>query len=320
MDNLNELRDEYRHAGIGEQLLDLLSRIVWSTVRQYPPAEYSGHATWDQSTCEDILNDWIAERLWGRSDLQAMLSSTNSTAQFRASLTTSLRQFLTNRRRRSVISNLHKRVCSMLREDPTFRSLNPGSPTVQSQWTLTGNDITRSSLCSVSELVQIAFELSDDELQVVRYGPFSQKLSPILRENGLRQFLMHILKGARGALEIDIIIDVMDRRFSLPHDEEIEIDDTVPSHETSPATQAEWSVAAESIVSRLGLDRSRIVRAYFASGANVPIAARRLGCSQENVRRIVRDAFHDICESSRTEDDARSIMTQVESLLLQRGE
>jgi hypothetical protein len=320
MDNLHELREEYRRTGIGQLLLDLLSRIVWSTVQQYPPAEYSGHGTWDQSTCEDVLNDWIAERLWGRSDLQAMLSSTKSTAQFRASLTTSLRQFLTNGRRRSVASNLYKRVCSMLREDPLFQSLSSGSSIAESQWTLAGNHLAQSSLCSVSELVQNAFELSDDELQVVRYGPFSQKLSPILREGGLRQFLVHILERARGALTIAIIIDVMDRRFSLPHDEEIEIDDTIPSHEISPATQAEWSVAAESIVSRLGLDHSRVVRAYFASGASVPIAAGRLGRSRDDVQRIVRDAFHDICESSRTEDDARSIMKQVESLLLQRGE
>lgn len=320
MDNLNELREEYRRSGVGELLLDLLSRIVWSTVRQYPPAEYSGQGSWDQSACEDVLNDWIAERLWGRADLQAMLLGTNSTAQLRASLTTSLRQFLTNRQRRSVASNLYKRVCTMLREDPLFRSVNPGSSASERQWTLTADNIAQTSSRSILELAQIAFELSDDELQVVRYGPFSQKLSPILRENGLRKFLMHLFEKAEGTLTVDIIIDLMKRRFSLPRDEEIEIDDTVPSHETSPATLAEWSVAAESIVSRLGLDHSRVVRAYFASGGSVPTTATRLGRSQDDVRRIVHDTFQEICDSSRTEDDARSIMKQVESLLLQRGE
>jgi hypothetical protein len=188
------------------------------------------------------------------------------------------------------------------------------------QWTVAASDTAHTSSSSASELVQTAFELTDDELQVVRYGPFSQKLSPILREDGLRHFLVHLLGRAGGTLTVDTIIEVMRHRFSLSIDEEIEIDDTVPSYEASPATQAEWSVAAESIVSRQGLDHSRVVCAYFASGGSVPIAARRLGRNQDEVRRIVHDVFQEICDSSRTEDDARSIMKKVESLLLQRGE
>src|SRR5580692_1702445 len=121
MEILQDLRDEYQREGVGTLLRDLLAKIVWSTVRQYPPAEYSMYDSWDKSACEDVLNDWIAQRLWGRADLQSMLSASNSTAQLRASLTTSLRQLLTNNRRRSVTSNLYKRAAVMLREDLAFQ-------------------------------------------------------------------------------------------------------------------------------------------------------------------------------------------------------
>src|SRR5580765_7322624 len=107
MDNLAALREEYAGVGIGPLLHELLSKIVWSTVRQYPPAEYSPCGNWDGPACEDILNDWVAERLWGRADLQAMLTSAPTVAQLRAALTTSLRQFLSNKRRRSIASNLY---------------------------------------------------------------------------------------------------------------------------------------------------------------------------------------------------------------------
>src|ERR1700687_5996084 len=107
MDNLAALREEYARDGIGPLLHELLSKIVWSTVRQYPPSEYSTYDNWDRPACEDVLNDWVTQRLWGRADLQAMLTSAPNTAQLRAALTTSLRQFLTNKRRRTIASNLY---------------------------------------------------------------------------------------------------------------------------------------------------------------------------------------------------------------------
>src|SRR5438094_456868 len=109
MDGLQQLRQEYQRDGIGLLLKELLAKIVWATVRQYPASEYSPSQSWDKAACEDVLSDWVAERLWGRADLQAMLSFVSSTAQLRSALTTSLRQHLANKRRRSIASNLYKR-------------------------------------------------------------------------------------------------------------------------------------------------------------------------------------------------------------------
>src|SRR5687768_13848751 len=127
MGTLEDLRDEYQRGGLGVLVLELLKKIVWSTVLQYPPSEYSPYERWDHMACEDVLSDWIRERLWGRGDLQAMLSSAATQQHLRASLTTSLRQHLVNKRRRSIASNLYKRVRAMLRDDPGFRSAGSAS-------------------------------------------------------------------------------------------------------------------------------------------------------------------------------------------------
>src|SRR6266446_2258168 len=164
MDSLQELRDEYERNGVGVLLNEFLAKIVWAT-----------------------------ERLWGRADLQAMLSSAGSLAQLRSALTTSLRQHLTNKRRRSIASNLYKRVLAVLRDDSRFRPVGGVSHASEQRWVLAGKDEIKQSMLELRDLVQIACELSDDELQVVRYGPLSQKLSPILREPKLLEFLVHLM-------------------------------------------------------------------------------------------------------------------------------
>jgi hypothetical protein len=320
METLQDLRDEYQREGVGTLLRELLAKIVWSTVRQYPPAEYSMYDSWDQSACEDVLNDWIAERLWGRADLQVMLLSAPAVAQFRAALTTSLRQYITNKRRRSVASNLYKRVRLLLRSDSRFRSDGAASLGSEQRWTLVANKSSSPSSLPLGDLVEIASELTDDQLQVVRYGPFSQKLSPILREPKLLDFLSHLLSRADGSLTVGTILDVMRSRFSLPIEEHTELDENIPTPKPNPAEEAVRAVAARSVVSRLGLEDAHILAGYFRSGGNFSEVARECRCTVDRVSEVVHRAFATICECSESEDDARSIMNVVESLLIQFGD
>ncbi|MGI9102550.1 MAG: hypothetical protein ACR2IF_08910 [Terriglobales bacterium] len=320
MDNLQHLRDEYDVDGLGPLLTSLLAKIVWATVRLYPPSEYSEYGNWDKAACEDVLNDWIVERLWGRADLRSMLSSAPTTAQLRAALTTSLRQFLSNKRRRSIASNLYKRVRAQLR-GAQFRSLSPDSLGMeQQQWTLKESSVSTPSILSTSDLVNVSWELNDEQLQVVKYGPFSQKLSPILREPKLKEFLGHLLGRAGGGITLGTILDVMRLRFGLITEENIEIDDSIPTENAGRSNLAEISVAARSIVSRLNRSQIAIVTAYFQTGGRFADAASRSGCEAQAVHETVHAVFEAVCECSETEDDARSIMNAVESLLTQRGD
>lgn len=320
MGTLEDLREEYRRDGVGVLLRELLEKIVWSTVRQYPPSEYSPYSNWDKAACEDVLSDWISERLWSRADLQAILSSAVTLQHLRAALTTSLRQHLTNKRRRSIASNLYKRIRVMLRDNSHFRSVSSPLMGAEERWTLAGQGSSAPSMLSVGELAQIACGLSDNDLEVVRYGPFSQKLSPILREPRLRDFLGHLLGRAEGSLTLSTIIEVMRFRFSLPTEEHTELVESIPSTRLGPADEAAVAINARSVVSRLNLEETKIVDAYFASQGAVSEAARLCECTPERVREVVHRAVAMICECSESEDDARAIMRSVESLLIQHGD
>lgn len=318
MDALETLRDEYRQLGIGPRLLELLGKIVWSTVRQYPPSEYSPYGTWDQPACEDVLNDWVMERLWGRADLQNLLSSSSTPQQLRAALTTSLRQNLTNKRRRSIAANLFKRVRTMLRNESAFH--RSGSGGSEERWTLANEDAEAYSTVSQSDLLDIASELTDDDLEVVRYGPFAQKLSPILRDPKLREFLLHLLRRAGRSLTVGEIIGAMRLRFSLPTDEVIELDEGLPSPKASPADEATLRLGARDVISRLTRDEANVLEGYFRSGGVFSDAARSSGGDVQQVRDVVHRALSMICEYSDSEDEARILMQTVESLLIQHGD
>lgn len=319
MASLEELRREYDQVGVGPRLHELLERVVWSTVRQYPASAYSAYGNWDRMACEDVLNDWVLHRLWGRADLCAMLSSATTVSQFRASLTTSLRQHLTNRRRRSITSNLYSRASRILKGDAAFRAVDGGGAEVQRRWTLAESTRNEPSALSMRELLGIANQLNDEELEVVRYGPFSQKLSPILREPDLRQFLAHMLGCAEGSLSLHTILDVMRLRFSLPTEEHIELDELMPTSTPSAAEGAFIILAAESVVARLAREEVQLLESYFQAGGAFRNAASLAGCSPDQLRAVVHRVLGMVSEASDSLDDAHAVLHAIESLLLERS-
>jgi hypothetical protein len=173
---------------------------------------------------------------------------------------------------------------------------------------------------TIEQLVQIAFELSDDQLQVVKYGPFSQKLSPILRDVKLREFLHFLLANANGGLTIRMIVEVMRFRFSLPVEEHIELEDSIPSPKASPEKEAETRLAARGVVSRLSLEQFQILAAFFEAEGDVNAAAAIRQRDPEHIREVIHEAFAAICEYADSEENARSIMNAVESLVSSHGD
>jgi len=316
MDNLERLREEYQREGIGVLLHQLLEKVVQSTVRQYPAAEYSPSRVWDRMSCEDVLNDWVLERLLSRADLQVLLASAATTAQFRAALTTSLRQHVTNGRRRSITANLFKRVKDMLRDDSAFRPLTTNVQGGNQRWTLRSAKSENPSPAAARELLRIASELSDDQLEVVRYGPFSQKLSPILRKGKLREFLLHLFEHARGSLTLSTILDVMRDRFSLWPELHGALDDSLPSSESDVGDEVANADKGKSVVARLDKEAAGVVAAYFRAGGDWSAAASTCDTQPQQLRAVVHQTYGMIVECSESVEEARAILAVVEALLL----
>jgi hypothetical protein len=309
--SVDQLREEHRRLVIGPELARLLERIVRATAPVYPATEYGEPGGWNGEALEDLLHDWISERLLGRGDLAVMLRTASSSASLRGALTTSLSQFVINRRRRTSASNLYRRTLSMLRSDADFDVAGGRLRSSDQLWTLASAPQATPSTRWLSQLVQTAEDLTDEHLGVVRYGPFSLKSSPILREPALGEFLRYLLERADGALPLSTIAEVMRRRFRLFELGDVEIDESFESADTPIPQRVEHEVAAASVVARMGAAGAVAIRAFEESDGDFSAAGSALGSDTRAGEAAVTMVIGLIADHATSTDDARAIYAAV---------
>jgi hypothetical protein len=316
MNNLEALRAEHEAEVIGPLLARLLARVATATAKTYPP-DYSPTGTWNDEAIEDVLHDWTEDRLLRRKDLSKMLAGARSEAALRRALTTSLGQHLTNHRRRSAATNLFRRMLAMLRDDDAFAAVEAAGPAADQPWTLAAEPAASLSPLGEDELVRLAFELSDEDLAVVRYGPHSLKESPILRKPALHRFLAHMLAGAAGALSAAILIAVARRRFNLVEPENVELEKATDVE--APATRVETAALAASVIARLGQERCDLVVAQ-ARYEDPSTAAAAAGVDLSTMQRGLSETLALIAEHASDGDEARAIYEAVVERLFGESE
>jgi hypothetical protein len=312
---LESLRREHDEVGIGPHLDDLLRRIVRATAQVYPPTEYSPAKVWNQEALDDVLQDWVSERLFGRRDLDTMLSTAASLPAFRRALSTSVSQMIINHREKTSAANLFKRSRRILQSDTRFISITPGASPANELWTLAEAAATETSEQPIGELTAIAWEVDDDVLEVVRYGPTSLKSSPILREEALLHFLAHLLARADGALTLGQLLDVMRRRFNLLVPIDAELNDKLANSNLTPLQSVEIEDLATSVLARMGNERARVLRGFTTFGGDVGETAHLLDVSVRQVIATVREVMISIAEYAESYDEAKAVYDRLTELL-----
>lgn len=316
MNGLEALRTEHEAEVIGPTLARLLARVATATAKTYPPA-YSPSGSWNDEAIEDALQGWTEDRLLRRKDLAKLLAGARSEGALRAGLTTSLGQYLTNNRRRSAVTNLYKRMGTMLRDDDAFEPLGAGGTASDRPWTVAAAPSTRPSGLAEDVLVRLAFELSDEDLKVVRYGPHSLKESPILRKPALRRFLLHMLEGAGGTLTPADLIDVIRRRFNLVEPEDVEIE--AAAEVEAPARGAEVEAVAASVIARMGRERCELIVSQEQHDDPVAAAA-AVGVGPEAMKRALSETLALVAEHAADAEEARAIYKAVVERLFGESE
>lgn len=307
MSDLEQLRAEHAKEVIGPELARLLARVATATAKTYPP-EYSPAGVWNDEAIADALQDWTEDRLLRRKDLAKLLAGARSERSIRAGLTTSFGQHLTNHRRRSAAANLYKRMQAMLRDDDAFAPAGGAGAAADRPWTLAADPAPAPSACGEDELVRSAFALSDEELEVVRYGPHSLKESPILRRPALHRFLVHMLLQAEGTLTPAILIEVVKRRFNLLQPADVDIDEA--SELEAPTEDVELEAMAASVIARLGRERCELIRAQ-AEHEDPSVAAEAAGVAPETMKRTLSEAIALVAEHASDADQARAVYKAV---------
>jgi hypothetical protein len=292
---LDKLRAEHGRDFIGPDLKRLLERVASATARTYPPF-YSDAGVWNADSIADALQGWTAERLIERRDLTKLLAGASSEGSLRAGLTRSFEQYLTNKRERSSVTNLYARTVKLLRSDADFQAIGRAPKPHQQLWTLAGSAHDGPARRDLRARLKVAAELSDEQLEVVKYGPMSLKSSPILRAAPLKTFVTHLLHGA-GALTPPDIIEVMRRRFALVEPESVEISAELEVLDVATHDQVAEREIARSIAARLGKDRARSLKA-LAEAENFATAAEAIGEDEAAIRRAYTEMLAMVAEDA----------------------
>jgi len=313
-----EIRAEHERERVGETIYGLLRQVVRTVAVRYPPQIYSAAGAWDEGALEELLQEWLSERLL-RGDLGLMIASAASTESLRNQLATSLTQLIVNGRRRDSAGNLYKRTLAMLKSNPTFELASPGAPQ-RALWTVAARPATQPSSLRLRALVRLAFELSDEELEVVRYGPHSLKSSPILREPALERFLAHLLGGAEGALTPARIAEVMQHRFSLVRDRDVALEEQMADEDPVDLT-VETAALAESALVQLDDVQKVRLRAIAETDWDLVAAAARRGESETTLRSAARRLASLVAEHAESPEQAEEVMRKVlESLFVRSND
>ena len=194
----------------------------------------------------------------------------------------------------------------MLAEGEEFEAVGAASRPPDQAWTLSREPRRSASPLSLLQLVHIADRLTDEQLSVIRYGPYSLKSSPILREPALRQFLVFLLENAGGAVALSTIADVLRWRFRLFELEDVVLDDFVEAREPEVSLQVEHAIAAESVLARMGSDRVAAIRAFEEAEGDFSAAGAALGGGRREGEKAVSEVLHLIAELATSTEDARA--------------
>jgi hypothetical protein len=315
--SLEHLRTEHEREFIGPELKALLERVASATARAYPPT-YSEAGVWNDESIADALQGWTAERLIGRRDLTKLLTGARSLSALRAGLTKSFGQYLTNGRERSSVTNLYQRTVKMLASDQAFARIGAAPKPHEQLWSVTGDSREGPSSTNLRARLGVAAQLTDEDLQVVKYGPFSLKSSPILRKPALKRFLTHLLEGV-GPLTPADIIEVMRRRFALVEPESVELDDDFEPPEPTVHDQATQQAIAQSVAGRLGGERARLLSA-LAEHEDFESAAEAIGTDEATVRRAYADMLAMVTADAVEPDETEHICGLILETLFENNE
>lgn len=331
---LGGFRREFDGEGIGNGILSLLWRIARATATSYPPSRFTLSGSWGRGELEDVLQEWIMERLLVRMDREGRPRGGGQLAEVRARagsmdsvrqlLSGSFRHYMADRpalklgQRPGPVEaiNLFRRARKLLQEDHAFTAVGGRARRDGEQmWTLTAKARPEPSTCSVEELTRFASARSDAEWKVARYGPEAGQASPILREPELREFVLFLLDRADGALRLDAIAEVLEARFGL----EFAIQSLDPHPhlaDLSTVRQLELRDVARCVLAQLGERRASILVAFERADRKFAPAARLLEIDRAIVRREVRAIVEAIVGLGGREDFAPVYQLVVESLFL----
>lgn len=179
-----------------------------------PVLSASGH--WGRDAAEDLLQDWLTERLLTGGLLRAFDNAATPRALSRY-LERALRNYLVDKGRRRAAPRLLPRAHSILTEDDSYRCFAESGSWLDRSWGLARWEEGRAFDGTETDLVRAAYALGDFEL--VRFAPTSQRADPVISNPDLDRLLTGLFGELERTLTLRDIEHVLRARFGFAFEE-----------------------------------------------------------------------------------------------------
>lgn len=311
-DELREARYALRRTSqISRPLLDELVRVTRTVVADLAlPDSSSPYGRWDHTIVDDLVADWLADRLLQNGRLLAMLDMAYTPSAFRSLAGDNLYQHVLSNRLRSQSQNIWKRLADMLeRETDTFAVAQTAAKRADRFYTLVAEPSTELFSSSDRELRDAALAVGD--LELLLWSSTAARLSPLIATVELRRFVVSVMSTIGRALKPTHLMTALYVRLNLAPDTEIPLSDALVAVD-SPAVDDEvvFDEVARGVYDRM-TSRQKRVLAAIGDGEQAKVTAQRLGVSAPTVandRRHIAGLIGDVADD---DDERRRILDRV---------
>lgn len=331
--DLEVLIQELAAGGIGEQLYREILGAVRGVIfgHGYPPA-YSPTGRWDEDAVTALAHDWTIDKLLRRGQLEYLLLANEVLRGFRTGMELSFRHFLIGQKKRTELDNLFQRANAILERDARFQLLQePGRKSTR-LWGLSVWEARGAFQGPDADLVAAGFRVP--EMPVIRYRPDARKLSPVIGDRSLAEFIAGLLAQVGFGLSLEQMVVVFRYRFNLLDAENVSLDASAAiddeggvsslaerlSDGTLPEEEILATETALTVLHELSPQQRRVLLEYARPNATLSSVAELAGCSKSTVENELRRTMQAIERNVGGPDEAQAVYDQlIEALSLEYG-
>ena len=321
---LEVLIEEWDAEGMGKRIYNEIYSIIKAAVKGggYPTV-YSPTGTWNEEAFCTLANDFIVEKLLKRNYLAYLLQTNATLRGFRKGVESVFKNFLISRKKRTALDNLFRRANNILQQDSRFKCFVSASKKAHSLWGLSAWNTGEVFNGREEDLVRMGLRLGG--ITVTEYKPEAKKISHILSDKDLADFMYNLFVKVDSLLGLPQILVVFKYRFNLLEITEVSLEEPVSIDEEGniltigdtlgapePSISApEIDEASREVLRLLSPRQKQILVEFQDPEATLSSMGERVGCSKSTVDNELRRISSVLAGVADDDEQARAIYDRI---------
>lgn len=325
---LQALIKELTTEGIGNKIYSEVRRIVkYAIIGGRYPVMYSPVGRWDDEAYDTLTNDFVVKKLLNNNYITHLLQTNTSMSTFRKSVEGVFKNFLKSTRKKTASDHLFRRANEILHQDKRFKCFSTSSKKAHAFWGLSSWDTPKVFNGREEELIRIG--LAVYETPIIEYEPDAKKISHILPDKELAEFLYALFSSINMLVNLSQMVIVFKYKFNLLEVSEVSLEDPVLIDEDGGILKIgdavgtrevqfdalEIDEAVEEALQLLSLRQKKVLIEFQEPEATLSSIGNRVHCSKSTVDNELRRISSIIGRVSEDNEKARSIYDKIIAII-----